>query len=70
MLTRGSMSLGENAGGLPPQHTVQDIDTILQDSERLIQKYHDASAEASVNIALAPCSPFSVTQEIMRERPK
>ncbi|MEN3978391.1 8-oxoguanine deaminase [Acinetobacter sp. CWB-B33] len=70
MLTRGSMSLGEDAGGLPPQHTVQDIDSILQDSERLIQTYHDASSEAMVNIALAPCSPFSVTQEIMRESAK
>lgn len=70
MLTRGSMSLGEDAGGLPPQHTVQDIDTILQDSERLIQTYHDASSEAMVNIALAPCSPFSVTQEIMHESAK
>ena len=67
MLTRGSMSLGEDSGGLPPQHTVQDMDTILLDSERLVQKYHQRSADAMVNIALAPCSPFSVTQEIMRE---
>ncbi|MCJ0929458.1 amidohydrolase family protein [Acinetobacter lwoffii] len=67
MLTRGSMSLGEDQGGLPPQHTVQDMQTILLDSERLISKYHDRSADAMVNIALAPCSPFSVTQEIMRE---
>lgn len=67
MLTRGSMSLGEDSGGLPPQHTIQDMDTILLDSERLVQKYHQRSADAMVNIALAPCSPFSVTQEIMRE---
>ncbi|MFH7766928.1 8-oxoguanine deaminase [Acinetobacter sp. BSP-28] len=67
MLTRGSMSLGEDQGGLPPQHTVQDMQTILLDSERLISKYHDRGADAMVNIALAPCSPFSVTQEIMRE---
>lgn len=67
MLTRGSMSLGTDAGGLPPQHTVQQMDTILQDSERLVQQYHQRNADAMVNIALAPCSPFSVTQEIMHE---
>ena len=67
MLTRGSMSLGQDAGGLPPQHTVQDIDTILKDSERLVKKYHQRSPDAMVNIALAPCSPFSVTQDIMKE---
>ncbi|MBJ9985989.1 8-oxoguanine deaminase [Acinetobacter sp. S40] len=67
MLTRGSMSLGEESGGLPPQHTVQQMDQILLDSERLVQKYHQRDATAMVNIALAPCSPFSVTPEIMRE---
>ena len=67
MLTRGSMSLGQDAGGLPPQHTVQDIDIILKDSERLVKMYHQRGADAMVNIALAPCSPFSVTQEIMKE---
>ena len=67
MLTRGSMSLGQDAGGLPPQHTVQDIDIILKDSERLVNMYHQRGADAMVNIALAPCSPFSVTQEIMKE---
>jgi len=70
MLTRGSMSLGEEQGGLPPQHTVQEIDTILRDSERLISRYHDRGADAMVNIALAPCSPFSVTRDIMRESAK
>ncbi len=70
MLTRGSMSLGEDAGGLPPQHTVQNIDEILIDSERLISRYHDATDGSFVNIALAPCSPFSVTQDIMRESAK
>lgn len=70
MLTRGSMSLGSDAGGLPPQHTVQEIDTILKDSERLVQRYHQRSEDAMVNIALAPCSPFSVTQDIMRESAK
>ena len=67
MLTRGSMSLGQEQGGLPPQHTVQEMDTILQDSERLVQQYHERDANAMVNIALAPCSPFSVTREIMQE---
>ena len=67
MLTRGSMSLGEESGGLPPQQTVQQMDQILLDSERLVGKYHQRGAGAMVNIALAPCSPFSVTPEIMRE---
>lgn len=67
MLTRGSMSLGEDAGGLPPQHTVQEMDIILKDSERLVSRYHQRDADAMVNIALAPCSPFSVTQDIMCE---
>jgi len=66
-LTRGSMSLGEKDGGLPPQTTVQDEDTILVDSERLIARYHDAQEGASVQIALAPCSPFSVTESLMRD---
>ena len=67
MLTRGSMSLGEKSGGLPPEHTIQEMDVILQDSERLVQQYHQRNSDAMVNIALAPCSPFSVSPEIMRE---
>jgi 8-oxoguanine deaminase len=66
MLTRGSMSLGEADGGLPPQHTVQTAEAILDDSERLIGRYHEHGAGAQIQIALAPCSPFSVTPEIMR----
>ncbi|MEH6516736.1 MAG: 8-oxoguanine deaminase [Halioglobus sp.] len=66
-LTRGSMSLGEDDGGLPPQSTVQADDTILCDSERLIERYHDAGEGAFVQIALAPCSPFSVTESLMRD---
>ncbi len=66
MLTRGSMSLGEADGGLPPQQTVQQGEVILADSQRLIQRYHQRGAGAQVQIALAPCSPFSVTPEIMR----
>lgn len=70
MLTRGSMSLGEKSGGLPPEHTIQEMDTILQDSERLVNRYHQRTDDAMVNIALAPCSPFSVSQEIMLESAK
>ncbi len=66
-LTRGSMSLGEEQGGLPPQNTVQTEETILADSERLIKTYHDADDGAMTRIALAPCSPFSVTEDLMRE---
>jgi 8-oxoguanine deaminase len=65
-LTRGSMSLGEADGGLPPQSTVQDPDVILADSERLIRDHHERGPGAQVQIALAPCSPFSVTRETMR----
>ncbi|NVK39994.1 MAG: 8-oxoguanine deaminase [Oceanospirillaceae bacterium] len=67
MLTRGSMSLGEKDGGLPPQSTVQTEAQILEDSERLIRRYHERGDGARTQIALAPCSPFSVTSEIMRE---
>lgn len=70
MLTRGSMSLGEEDGGLPPQSTIQDMQIILDDSKRLIQKYHQRGEDAMINIALAPCSPFSVTQEVMIETAK
>ncbi|MBO0664359.1 8-oxoguanine deaminase [Jiella sp. MQZ9-1] len=66
-LTRGSMDLSQKDGGLPPDHVVQDADTILADSERLISRYHDRSPDAMVQIALAPCSPFSVTKLLMRE---
>ena len=67
MLTRGSMSLGEKDGGLPPQQTVQDAEVILADSRRLVEAYHERGAGAQVQIAFAPCSPFSVTTELMRE---
>ena len=65
--TRGSMSLGESKGGLPPDRAVENEDAILQDSARLIDTFHDASRFAMTRIALAPCSPFSVTGELMRE---
>ena len=69
-LTRGSMSLGEKDGGLPPQHTVQSDAQILADSARLIQRYHDNKQGSMLNIALAPCSPFSVTTDLMVETAK
>ncbi len=67
VLTRGSMSVGKSHGGLPPDHVVQDPDTILEDSERLIRKHHEAGKGALTQIALAPCSPFSVSPQLMRD---
>ncbi len=64
---RGSMSLGESRGGLPPDHVVEDEDFILADSQRLIERYHDPNPGAMVQIVLAPCSPFSVTPQLMRQ---
>ena len=66
-LTRGSMDLSVEDGGLAPQSTVQNIDDILQDSQRVIHRYHDSSEGSMRQIALAPCSPFSVSREIMVE---
>lgn len=66
-LTRGSMSLGADQGGLPPQSVVQTEEQILADSERLISRFHDPRELSICQIALAPCSPFSVTTEIMRD---
>lgn len=65
--TRGSMSLGRSGGGLPPDSVVQKEEEILIDSERLIDKYHDRRKYAMVRIALAPCSPFSVSKKLMVE---
>jgi 8-oxoguanine deaminase len=64
--TRGSMSLGRSAGGLPPDDLCQDEDVILADSKRLVATYHDPLPGAMFRIDLAPCSPFSVTEEAMR----
>jgi len=66
LLTRGSMNLSERDGGLPPDSVVQDEDVILADSARLIDKHHQTGEGAMVQIALAPCSPFSVTPSLMR----
>ncbi len=65
--SRGSMSLGESQGGLPPDSVVDSEEAILKDSARLIERYHDAKPGAMVQIVLAPCSPFSVTGELMRQ---
>ena len=64
--SRGSMSLGESQGGLPPDSVVEKESSILQDCQRLIQRYHDPDPGSFVQIVLAPCSPFSVTGELMR----
>lgn len=65
--TRGSMSLSKKDGGLPPDSVVQTDEEILAESERVIHQYHDRSRYAMTRIALAPCSPFSVTTELMRQ---
>ena len=65
VLTRGSMNLSERDGGLPPDSVVQDEDTILADSERLVQTYHQPGRGAMVQVALAPCSPFTNTNQLM-----
>ncbi len=65
--TRGSMSRGKSAGGLPPDSVVQDEETILAASEQLIDTYHDPEPFSMRRMALAPCSPFSVSEELMRQ---
>lgn len=65
--SRGSMSLSKKDGGLPPDTVVQSVDEILADSERLIMKYHDPSFNSMRQIVLAPCSPFSVTGDLMKK---
>ena len=66
LLTRGSMNRSQRDGGLPPDSVVQDEDTILADSARVVAKHHQRGEDAMVQIALAPCSPFSVTTSLMR----
>ncbi|MBT3389455.1 MAG: 8-oxoguanine deaminase [Chloroflexi bacterium] len=65
--SRGSMSLGESKGGLPPDSVVDDEDTIIKDSQRLIETYHDPNPGSYTQVVLAPCSPFSVTGDLMRQ---
>lgn len=64
--TRGSMSIGESDGGLPPDHLVENEAQILEDSIRVIDAFHDPHEGAMVRVGLAPCSPFSVSQDLMR----
>ncbi|GAB4526559.1 MAG: 8-oxoguanine deaminase [Anaerolineae bacterium] len=66
--TRGSMSVGESQGGLPPDSLVEpDEEAILRDTRRLIETYHDPNRYAMLRVAVAPCSPFTVSQDLMRE---
>lgn len=65
--SRGSMSVGESLGGLPPDVLVETESHILKDSQRLIEQYHDNSRHSMLRITLAPCSPFSVSPDLMRE---
>ena len=65
--SRGSMDLGESDGGLPPDELVEDIDSVLADTERLVGQLHQTGRGARVQIAVAPCSPFSVTRKLMSE---
>jgi cytosine/adenosine deaminase-related metal-dependent hydrolase len=65
-VSRGSMSLGESEGGLPPDSVVEGEDVILEDSRRVFEKYHDPDPGAMTRVVLAPCSPFSVTGELMK----
>jgi cytosine/adenosine deaminase-related metal-dependent hydrolase len=68
--SRGSMSLGQSQGGLPPDSVVDSEDSILKDSQRVIEQYHDPKPGAFVQIVLAPCSPFSVTSDLMKQSAK
>ncbi|MBL4810781.1 MAG: 8-oxoguanine deaminase [Rhodobacteraceae bacterium] len=65
--TRGAMSIGESAGGLPPDSLVEAEDAILDDCIRVIDRFHDASAGSMLRVGIAPCSPFSVSQDLMRD---
>src|SRR5690606_2021813 len=64
---RGSMDLGASAGGLPPDHIVEDIDAILEGSREAVDRWHDPSFDSMLRVALAPCSPFSVTGELLKQ---
>lgn len=68
--SRGSMNLSKKDGGLPPDSVVQKFEKILYDSERIIKKYHDASEFSMKQVVLAPCAPFNVTAELMKESAK
>ena len=65
--TRGAMSIGESAGGLPPDNLVESEQAVLSDMVRVVDSFHDPNPGAMVRVGLAPCSPFSVTRDLMRE---
>ena len=65
--TRGAMSIGESKGGLPPDSVVEQEQDILNDSIRVIDKFHDATTGSMIRVGVAPCSPFSVSRELMRD---
>ena len=65
--TRGAMSIGESDGGLPPDHLVEDEESIISDCIRVIDRFHDACESSMVRVGVAPCSPFSVSRELMRD---
>jgi cytosine/adenosine deaminase-related metal-dependent hydrolase len=65
--TRGAMSIGETDGGLPPDSLVEDEESILSDCIRVIDRFHDPDPRAMIRVAVAPCSPFSVSRELMRD---
>ena len=67
LATRGAMSIGQSKGGLPPDRLVEDEADILRDCERVINQYHQPDAGAMIQIGVAPCSPFSVSRELMRD---
>ena len=69
-VSRGSMSLSKKDGGLPPDSVIQETDEIIRDSQRLVEKFHDPKAFSMRQVALAPCSPFSVTPDLMKESAK
>lgn len=70
VVSRGSMNLSKKDGGLPPDSVVQDIDSILKDSERIVNKFNDKNKYSMRQVVLAPCSPFSVTADLMIESAK
>jgi len=68
--SRGSLNLGQSQGGLPPDEITEDIDDILRDMQRVIEKYHEPEYYGLIRVDVAPCSPFSVTPDLMREAAK
>jgi cytosine/adenosine deaminase-related metal-dependent hydrolase len=65
--TRGSMSVGESKGGLPPDRVVKEESNILHDTRRLIETYHRPQRYSMMRVGVAPCSPFSVSRDLMQE---